>query len=68
MRYFDDYKAARIPTFPSTYGSAMTRLTIAVSSLIAALSIGSAGVLIGVEWGFLRVLAVLTGAMLVLSI
>lgn len=67
MRYFDDYKAARIPTFPSTYGFAVSRLTIALSSLIAALSVGSAGVLIGVEWGFLRVLAVLTAGLVLLA-
>ena len=68
MRYFDDYRAARIPTFPSSYGFGVTRLTIALSSLLAALSIGSAGVLIGVEWGFLRVLAVLTAGLVLLAV
>jgi len=68
MRYLDDYKAARIPTFPSTYGFDVTRLTIALSSLLAALSIGSAGILIGVEWGFLRLLAVLTAGLVLLAV
>jgi protoheme IX farnesyltransferase len=67
MRYFEDYKAARIPTFPSTYGLKLTRLAIALSSLLAALAIGSAGILIGVEWGFLRVLAVLTAGLVLLA-
>jgi protoheme IX farnesyltransferase len=68
MCYFDDYQAARIPTFPSTYGFVATRVTIAISSIIAALSIGSAGVLIGVEWGFVRLLAVLSAGLLLLAI
>jgi heme o synthase len=68
MHYFDDYRAARIPTFPSTYGFAATRVTIAISSIIAALSIGSAGVLIGVEWGFVRLLVVLSAGLLLLAI
>lgn len=67
MRYAQDYRAARIPTFPSTYGLKSTRLTIALSSLLAALAIGSAGILIGVEWGFLRVLAVLAGGLVMLA-
>lgn len=68
MRYFTDYRAAGIPTFPSTYGFPATRLTIAVSSGLAALCIGLAGVLIGVEWGFLRLLAVLSIGLLGLAV
>ncbi len=68
MRYLEDYQAARIPTFPSTYGFEVTRVTIALSSLLAALSIGSAGILIGVEWGFLRLLAVLTAGLVLLAV
>jgi len=68
MRYVDDYKAARIPTFPSTYGFGATRITIAVSSLLAAVSIGSAGLLIGMEWGFLRLLGVLTAGLVLMAI
>ena len=68
MRYQDDYTAAGIPTFPSTYGLAATRATIAMCSVIAALSIGFAGVLIGVEWGFVRLLAVLSAGLLLLAI
>jgi protoheme IX farnesyltransferase len=68
MRYIDDYRAARIPTFPSTYGLSPTRLAIALSSAVAALAIGLAGILIGMEWGFVRLLAVLSGGLLVLAV
>jgi len=68
MRYFDDYQAAKIPTFPSTYNFHTTRVTIAISSILAALSIGIAGVLIGMEWGFVRLLAVLSGGLFLLAL
>jgi heme o synthase len=68
MRYFADYQTARIPTFPSVYGAHFTRVTIAVSSVIAALSISSAGILIGVQWGFVRVLAVLSAGLILLAV
>jgi protoheme IX farnesyltransferase len=68
MRFQDDYASARIPTFPSAYGLPATRATIAICSIIAALCIGWAGVLIGVEWGFVRLLAVLSAGLLLLAI
>lgn len=68
MRFFDDYQRAGIPTFPSTYGFAATRKMIAVSSLLAALSIGVAGVWTGVVWGYLRVLAMMSGGLLLLAV
>jgi protoheme IX farnesyltransferase len=68
MRYFDDYQAARIPTFPSTYGFHATRVTIAVSSVLAAISIAMAGVLIGVQWGFVRLLTVLSAGLFLLAV
>jgi protoheme IX farnesyltransferase len=67
MRYFDDYQAARIPTFASAYGFHFTRLTIAVSSVIAALSISAAGILIGMQWGFVWVLAVMSAGLMILA-
>jgi len=67
MRYYDDYKAAGVPTFPSTYGFAFTRAVIATSAILAAICIGWASVLIGVEAGFLRLLVVLATGLLVLS-
>jgi len=68
MRYFDDYSAAGIPTFPSTYSFGTTRITIAISSILAALAIGSAGLMIGMEWGFLHLLAVLTAGLVLIAI
>ena len=68
MRYFDDYRAARIPTFSSTYGFHATRIAIAISSIVAAGCIGAAGVLIGIQWGFVRVLVVLSAGLFLLAI
>ena len=68
MRYFDDYQAAKIPTFPSVYGFQFTRLIIAVSSVIAAVSISAAGILIGMQWGFVRLLAVLCAGLILLAL
>lgn len=68
MRYFDDYKAAGIPTFASIYGFKITRITIAISSIFAALAMGSAGLGIGMAWGFLRLLGVLSIGLVVLAV
>lgn len=68
MRYFNDYQNAGIPTFPSTYGFQTTRLVIAISSLLAALSIGVAAYGIGMSWGYLRVLMVLSVGLLGMAI
>jgi protoheme IX farnesyltransferase len=68
MKYFDDYQAAGIPTFPAIYGFAITRQAIAISSIVAAVSIGIAGWLIGMQWGYLRVLGVLSIGLLLLAI
>jgi len=68
MRYFEDYQKAGIPTFASTYGFHATRTTIAISSVLAALSIGIAGILIGIEWGFVRLLAVLSAGLFLLAL
>ena len=67
MRFFDDYQAAGVPTFPSTYGFGVTRLTIAVSSILAALAMGLAAWGIGMSWGFLRLLGVLSCGLLFLA-
>lgn len=67
MRYYDDYRAAGVPTFPAVYGIQITRLIIASSSLGAALSIGFALIGIGMAWGYLRLLAVLSAGLLLLA-
>lgn len=68
LRYDADYRAAGVPTFVSTYGPAATRLTIAISSVLAALAMGLAGWGIGMNWGFLRLLGVLSGGLLLLAL
>ncbi len=68
MRYFDDYQTAKVPTFPSAYGFEATRAIIALSAIIAAASIGVAGVMIGVQAGALRLMAVLSSGLLLLSV
>jgi protoheme IX farnesyltransferase len=67
MRYHEDYKAAGVPTFPSTYGFAFTRAIIAISAILAAVCIGWASLLIGVQAGFLRLMVVLAVGLLLLS-
>jgi heme o synthase len=68
MKYHEDYKAAGVPTFPSTYGFSVTRATVAFSSIIAALMIGIAAYGIGMTWGYLRVLFVLSVGLLTLAV
>ncbi|NJD60887.1 MAG: protoheme IX farnesyltransferase [Anaerolineales bacterium] len=68
MRYYDDYQAAGVPTFPSSYGFDATRAIIALSAIIAAASIGVAGVMIGIQAGALRLMAVLSSGLLLLSV
>jgi protoheme IX farnesyltransferase len=67
LKFREDYANAGVPTFPSTYGEAFTRATIAVSSVLAALAIGWASVLIGLSAGYLRLIAVLTAGLLLLA-
>jgi len=68
MRYFEDYQAAGLPTFPSTYGFGFTRAVIAASSVLAALAMGLAAWSIGMDWGFLRLLAVLSVGLFTLAV
>ncbi len=68
IRYAKDYSNAAVPTFPSTYGVKATQIIIAVSSVLAALAIGLAGILIGMEWGFVRLLAVLSSGLFILAL
>jgi protoheme IX farnesyltransferase len=68
IRYFDDYKKAKVPTFPSTYNFQTTRLIIAVSSVLAAVALGAAAYGVGLTWGFMRLLAVLSAGLFVLAV
>ena len=68
MKYFNDYKDAQVPTFPSTYGFGTTRVIIAVSSILAAASMALASLGIGMEIGYLRIYAVLAAGLLLLAL
>ncbi len=59
MRHHDDYQRAGVPTFPAAYGFHATRVIIAISSMLAALTITGAVFGLGVAWGWLRLLGVL---------
>ncbi|MBN1449562.1 MAG: protoheme IX farnesyltransferase [Anaerolineales bacterium] len=67
MKFAKDYEVACVPTFPSTYGLAFTRATIAVSSVLAAAAMLAAAIGIGMDWGFLRLLGVLSAGLLTLA-
>ncbi len=68
MKFEKDYADACVPTFPSTYGLGVTRTTIAISSVLAALAMVIAGYGIGMAWGFLRLLGVLSAGLLMLAV
>jgi heme o synthase len=67
IRFQKDYRRACVPTFPSTYGIDFTRATIAVSSVLAAAAMVLAAYGIGMTWGYLRLLSVLSIGLLVLA-
>ena len=67
LKYFEDYQAAGVPTFPSTYSVRFTRLTIATSSIIAGLAMIVASVWIGVAEGILALIIILSGVLLFLA-
>ena len=67
MKFAKDYAAACVPTFPSSYGLGVTRVTIAISSILAAVSMLIASIGIGMDWGFLRLLGVLSVGLLMLA-
>ncbi len=67
LKFFEDYKAAGVPTFPSTYGISFTRLAIATSSMTAGLAMITASVWIGVAEGILALIIVLSAGLLFLA-
>ncbi len=60
MIYYEDYHKAGIPTFPSVYGFEYTRMIIFISSIGTAISISVGFLSLGMSWGYMRLLAVLT--------
>lgn len=67
LKFFDDYRAAGVPTFPSTYGEGFTRVTIATASILAGLAMTVASVWIGVAEGILALIIILSGVLLFLA-
>jgi protoheme IX farnesyltransferase len=68
IHYAEDYAAARIPTFPSTYGTRFTRKVIAACTVTAAALITSAAILIQVNEGFLHLLGILSGILVMFTL
>ena len=68
MRYHRDYQQAGVPTFPSQYGFQATRVIIAVSSILAAFAMGMAALGVGMTWGCLRLIAVLSAGLFLLAV
>ena len=67
IKHADDYAAASVPTFPSTYGVGTTRIIISISSFIAAFSMLLSGVMMGLGAGYLRLILVLAVGLLGLA-
>ena len=67
LKFFEDYKTAGIPTFPSTYGIGFTRLAIAISSIAAAIAMSIASIWIGVAEGILALIIILSAVLLFLA-
>ncbi len=68
MKYAEDYRAARVPTIASVYGFQVTRLVIAISSILAAAAIALAAFWVGTSAGALRFLVVLSTGLLILAL
>ena len=68
MRYHEDYLSAGVPTFPQQFGFSNTRLIIAISSILAALTIGIAAIGIGITIGYLRLLIILSAGLIILAV
>ena len=58
---------AGVPTFPSTYGTQVTRIAIATSSILAGLAMSVAAIWIGVAEGILALIIVLSAVLLFLA-
>ncbi|MFC2064478.1 heme o synthase [Chloroflexota bacterium] len=67
IRKFDDYTRAKVPTFASTYGIDATRKIIAASSVLATIFIGISSYGVGLTYGYLRIMAVLSAGLLILA-
>ncbi len=67
LKFLEDYQAAGVPTFPSTYGIRATRMAIATSSILAGVAMSIASIWIGVAEGILALIILLSGVLLFLA-
>lgn len=68
LHYHEDYKRAGLPTFPSSFGFETTQRIIALSSVVTAIAMGGGAVGVGMTIGYLRLILVLAGGMLLLAV
>jgi protoheme IX farnesyltransferase len=68
LRYQEDYAAAGVPTFPARYGEMTTQRIIALSSIMASIAMGISAFGVGLTWGYLRVLIILSLGLFLLAL
>lgn len=68
IKYYDDYTRAGIPIIPSRYGNRNTRFIVAASTFGAAMAIVSGAFSLGLSWGYMRFLMVLSVGILGLAL
>ncbi len=68
LRYRDDYERAGVPTFSSRYGDETTRRIIAISSVLATISMAVGALGVGMTIGYMRLIAVLSSGLLLLAV
>ncbi len=64
IRYSKDYEMAGIPTIPSVYGKKNSRLLVVFSSLGAAVAIVLAALSLGLSWGTMWLLVLLSAGIM----
>jgi len=67
IKNFEDYHKAGVPTFADRYGFMATRWIIAISSVAATLSIALGLYSLGLSWGYMRLLGLLSLGLLSLA-
>jgi protoheme IX farnesyltransferase len=67
LKFREDYEAAGVPTFPTSYGAQLTRLLIATSSVLAGIAMTTAAVWIGAAEGILALIVILSAVLLFLA-
>jgi len=68
MRYFEDYRRARIPTFVSRFGFRPTRFMVIISSLGASIAMGTGLYALGLTMNYLHLLFLLTALIMILAV